>query len=411
MEQLRESCEKAASYPLNLVHPNAYRHTLNYYHSRLDSREKDLFRDQESSSVDILDLNFPEATFDNTTIKDVSTLKKHLWRDLEVDNLSIEEEKLPIRCRFVFMTAPNSHEKLDISREMMAYVFSYMQISPRFLDFVMSFGRTECVRSFPCSGFWQKNTIDDEVQALAIPELGRSGNEIMFCYILRGVESSKADPGLPWSIRPMAVHHTFDGETSNSQWVVVNASQIMKSSIESIMKSQKTPLVTDFKTVEETIHSYLTFHQLVSEWSAEGWQWYIDYLDDQLQSLTRHALAVPVEKPSATDVLTGEFSFSDLQKAQALGEKVHEAIFVLKSNDAVLSELKASFIIFIDEYSSKLQHSISVSQKNLRTQISRAECLFCLASDRKKLLYSILQYKNGKQSVPSPKRPRARLTP
>jgi hypothetical protein len=57
MEQLQRSCDHADSYPLNLVYPSTYHDSLNDYFNQLSTREKDLFRDEESASVDFWELD------------------------------------------------------------------------------------------------------------------------------------------------------------------------------------------------------------------------------------------------------------------------------------------------------------------------------------------------------------------
>lgn len=57
MEQLQQSCDSFESYPLNLIRPNTFLHNLNDYLNRINIREKDLFRDKESSSVDFWELD------------------------------------------------------------------------------------------------------------------------------------------------------------------------------------------------------------------------------------------------------------------------------------------------------------------------------------------------------------------
>ena len=118
MQQLRKACEDAQHYPLNLVYPNTYHHNLCDYFKRLGDREKDLFRENESSLVDLLELDHEkgERTLSplccrviwnrtlevidlnvgsyDTTVTTLSDLGKHLWKYVEMGG------SLP-SCRFM----------------------------------------------------------------------------------------------------------------------------------------------------------------------------------------------------------------------------------------------------------------------------------------------------------------------
>lgn len=112
MQQVHDACETAQSYPTNLVIHNNYQHNLKDYFNRLNEREKDLFRDKENSLVDFWDLDhkkggewfqprvctsqadsFPTG-FYGTTIKSLTELKDHLWKDTQRFDSSP-------RCRFM----------------------------------------------------------------------------------------------------------------------------------------------------------------------------------------------------------------------------------------------------------------------------------------------------------------------
>ncbi|KAF2116785.1 hypothetical protein BDV96DRAFT_598636 [Lophiotrema nucula] len=476
MQAIRESCDKADNYPLNLVCQNTYQHILSDYVSRLNAREKDLFMDKDACSVDFLQ-HSGEKGVHQTNIKTLSDLKAHLWKDVE------ETKSLP-KCRFMFMTAPHSRERLKISRAMMSYAFSYHQVSAGFLDFVFQFGKTDFARNSQYSGFRHESSLGEHFQSLEVPELHRSGPQIRMCYSLKSVESSKANEEWPWSIRSLAVYHSFYVPSGQAEWIVVKGNQLMKTRVASLASSHRfTSTAAAHRTVEQYFTLNIEFHQLFADWSAEGWRWYIDYLEDKFQALTRHALAAAVEVPlakvpspldiappsryssfSSASTLTSwkvdpcdyrekvqgspglmsgpstlmpineishetpnfnnntpgpssgtdDFSFNDFQKIQDLGEKTSEALFVLKSNDAVLSEFAAYYRsipnsrTFDGELAKRLSllanpiHTmidrISLTQKELRIQIERAKALRELLTNRKTLLYSILEYRNVQAS-------------
>ena len=371
----------------------------------------------------------------------------------------------------------------------MSYAFTYNQVLPGFLDFVFPFGKTEFARDSQYSGLRHESSIGEEFQSLAVPKLGRSGAEVRICYSLKSVESSKANSEWPWSIRSTAIYHSFDVQTGHAEWVVVKGNQLMKSRITTATSSHKLASMTTFDTVEEAFASSLSFHQLFGDWSAEGWRWYINFLEDEFQNLTRHALATVVDNPAAalsapdpnlpyrystfsststatnwhletnnfsnekprtlssysTNLVsplspivespfnrmpmpisntphpssqspnTAEFSFSDLQKIQNLEEKAAEALFTLKSNSAVLTELSTYYDTLptisetttVSEYSCFTSNTKAIQRfgnrlanirKDLQMQIVRTKSLLKLLANRKTLLYAILEYRNMQAS-------------
>jgi hypothetical protein len=57
MEQLLRSCDKAASFPRNIIHHDTYEHTLIAYEQRLNERQLDLFHKEENAEVDLIDFD------------------------------------------------------------------------------------------------------------------------------------------------------------------------------------------------------------------------------------------------------------------------------------------------------------------------------------------------------------------
>ena len=65
--------------------------------------------------------------------------------------------------------------------------------------------------------------------------------------------------------------------------------------------------------------------------AGEKWREYINYIEQRIQILTRHALV--------GQLYEAQFSFSDLQKVHMVEEKADEALMVLEANAAVIQEL------------------------------------------------------------------------
>ena len=192
-----------------------------------------------------------------------------------------------------FIHAPHSRDKLWTSRQMLMLTLTYHQVMPAFLDFLFSFGKQEHAQDFYSSGFQQEDWLVDIDKGLHIPELGRSGREIRLCYSLRAVEPSKSHLDWPWSVRQTALYHSFDFESGQTTWIILKGDQLMKKRIQSATTSKCT---RDFQTNDQSFAATFAIHLLLCSWSGEHWRWYINFLEEALQAMTRHTLLVTVDR-------------------------------------------------------------------------------------------------------------------
>ena len=179
---------------------------------------------------------------------------------------------------------------------MFSLICTFYQVPPSFLDFVFPFGMREHAQDFHFSGLREESRLASYDRGCALPVLNRSGRDLRFCYNLRSVEPSKSQPDLPWSIRQCAVYHSFDVDNGQISWVIVKGNKDMK---DRITEASKKP--THNGSLRESrsnrFAASLETHLMLCNWSGENWRWYINDLEDRLQTLTRGALAFPVEKP------------------------------------------------------------------------------------------------------------------
>jgi hypothetical protein len=73
------------------------------------------------------------------------------------------------------------------------------------------------------SGFRQENHLNAAERTHKISSLGRSGRDFHMCYNLKSVERYPSASHWLWSIRQMAVYHSFDVETGKTFWIVLKA--------------------------------------------------------------------------------------------------------------------------------------------------------------------------------------------
>lgn len=172
---------------------------------------------------------------------------------------------------------------------------------PSFLDFLFSFGAQHHAKDFYFTGFRHNTHLSAPEKNLAIPTLGRSGRILQLCYSLRSVEASKDQEKWPWSIRGTAAHHTFDFETGRTNWLIVKGEggASMKERIITETSSQSGYAVNKYDTRDQAFSSSMSTHLLLCNWSVENWRWYINFMEQEVQEITRKTLSVKVAKPQA----------------------------------------------------------------------------------------------------------------
>ena len=178
-------------------------------------------------------------------------------------------------------------------------MFTYHQVMPEFLDFLCPFGRQQYPQDFHFSGFRQHTRLTDAECGLNIPELGWSGRDIRLCYNLKSVEPSESQPAWPWSIRHCAAYHSFDAENGLANWIVIKGDQLMKKRIKSATDTGGLPETSSFQSIDRAFASTLATHLIFCDWSAESWRWYLNFLEEALQTASRRTLTVVTDPPSS----------------------------------------------------------------------------------------------------------------
>lgn len=177
---------------------------------------------------------------------------------------------------------------------MFTFALTYHQVMPSFLDFVFPFGRTLYAQDFHFSGFRHGDRLAELDRGTPMPQIGRSGRDIRLCYNLKSVEGSRNN--WPWSIRHAAVHHSFDVENGQATWIVIKGNKLLKERMTNASASLLQSDAHSFTDVVRAFSSALKLHLVLCNWSAEKWRWYINYLEDELQKITRRAVSVEVTR-------------------------------------------------------------------------------------------------------------------
>lgn len=302
---------------------------------------------------------------------------------------------------------------------------------PEFVEFLLAFGVTEHPKDFNYSGFRSDMDFDHDANRLKLRALGRSGRELRLCYMLRSVERVKspsgAEPNWPWSLRPTATYHSFDVETARSVWVIVKANKLIKDRAKSACTDQGLYQTSAEEFTEDSsdnlFESTLRTHLILCAWAGENWRWYINFVEERVQKLTRGTLTesmtlpeMPIRPPpqdrtkasfksdadadeKVEESHASHFSFEHLQEVHYVEEKANEAMLVLQANSSVIQELRDFYIEVGDALRNTpgctqpppsaipmFQRQIDITVKDIMMQQARLKMLLRLLMDRRALV-------------------------
>ena len=190
---------------------------------------------------------------------------------------------------------------------------TYLQVMPQFLDFLFAFGKQVHAQDLYCSGFRQLTRLTKSDGGLCVPELGWSGRGLQMCYSLKSVERSDLQQDWPWSIRHCAAHHSFDIDAVRSTWIIVKGDQLVERRINSATSDRGPTEFSSFQTIEKAFAAALATHLLLCDWSSENWRWYIKFLEDKLQEMTREAITINSDVPLSCGVEAENFTMQPRQ--------------------------------------------------------------------------------------------------
>lgn len=296
---------------------------------------------------------------------------------------------------------------------------------PEVVDFLLAFGVSEHPKDFHYSGFRSEMNLSQESNRLVLPHLGRSGRDIRLCHILRSVEkvdvTSKSPNSWSWSIRPTVTYHSFDVESQRSVWLIVKANGVIKTRVRSTCKDQDLYRLNPVDNVDNTFESTLRTHLITCAWAGENWRWYINDIEQRVQTLTRDALTESMDQTTLlteylpsdrADTQSGSsggeklgsergarLSFEHLQEIHYVEEKANEGLLVLRSNAAVIQELRDFYVEVASSLSAstecvkpsasamtEFQRHLDITIKDLAMQQSRLQVLLQLLVDRRALV-------------------------
>jgi hypothetical protein len=126
------------------------------------------------------------------------------------------------------------------------------------------------------------------------PSLGRSGQQFQLSYNLKTIappkEAQQQTSSSPWARRQCAVHHQFDMVHGTALWILTAAYETLKLSIQDLLPSDGLPPDLGFDTIEACFKTSLAVHLVHCRWSMDHWRWYLQWLEEAVDTLVRCTL-------------------------------------------------------------------------------------------------------------------------
>lgn len=291
MDQLKMMCREGANFPMNLPPREYLEYFVSLYDEQLNRHQNRLFALEQDSDLTFREYAADGGAFWNISVRSLQGLTSHFDIDCNI-------HKPDPRCRFLFIYAPHSRAKLKTTREMLMQCFTYFQVMPEFLDLLFPLGERIVAQDFYSDGFHQQTYLTHINRGLSIPERAWSGQGIKLCYSLKSVERSESQTDWPWSIRHCATHHTFDVISIRSTWVVIKGNRMIEERVTSATSGRGPSEFSSYESIDRAFAASLAIHTILIDWSGENWRWYIGFLEEQFDSLTKEAIAIDANLPA-----------------------------------------------------------------------------------------------------------------
>ncbi|KAF4974444.1 hypothetical protein FZEAL_8644 [Fusarium zealandicum] len=336
------------------------------------------------------------------------------------------------RIRYISVQSRSSKDSLNCSPAMFKYLCTYHQIPPSIMNSVYSFKTTLSSHDYNLALFHDDNTLlAREEHILRQDQLGRSGREIRYSFLLRSVEGSDSiqTQKTPWAIRQLAVYHSFDVVSGRALWLTCKGNSVIEDRFRDVLSDDSAFRPDALQTVPEAFCASLDVLMMILDWCDDNWRWYINEIANEVNKKARKASTVTIEddadfgkirrlvtgvheqraerlsrtpslesgvrlqnivrgfsfsrKPSVDDqsVHLEEdidklqslkiFSFNELQVLQAALENIQEALLVLKLNHQVIKQIRDHYQTLMNQYRIPEMKDIQEQCKNSLLELCR----------------------------------------
>ncbi|KAI8951169.1 hypothetical protein F4801DRAFT_601469 [Xylaria longipes] len=359
----KKSYIDSAQYPRNLANmmPNTSPKLLEGLYKRLDEMTKQLFVDMDSE-IDIPWRDLGVGSGQDLKKKNISSsakLAEMMRFTIDSSTMAVTSQPDP-QCRFIIAEGTNSPLRylfgetslsaLNITRPVFAQIFTFHQVMPAYLEFVMAFGGQDEPKDLRFSSFKKQVSLASSARLPEIPDLGRSGQQYQLCYNLKHI--SREDEGGFSMIRQAAIHHQFDVVTGKTLWIVTAGRRSLQERYKDLTGKDAKTENKSFRNPLQCLQASLAAHIMFCSWSTENWRWYIKLLENNLEAAT----GLTVHGPRGLDEYHQRYKPGDLQTLQRQEDIVHETIAALEANLRVISSLHKFYASLKDNKNFPLRH-------------------------------------------------------
>ncbi|TPX07953.1 uncharacterized protein E0L32_010408 [Thyridium curvatum] len=279
----RFSCDHAGDYPACLLDAGQSGPSVGADIYEMKQREN--LWSAKQGQLHLLELYDGQPVHEESCPQSISELQAHFDKN----------SKDPRYC-FAFVEAPHSRAPLNCTIEMFQELATRRRISPTFTSNVTSFGEQTLPKDFNLMTIHHEDNLYARPGELhPLPSLGRSGRELRYCFNIRSVERANSEPGWSWSIRNLAIYHSFDVETGRFFWVGIKANKLIRERIYQAIQRPKFSTVP-LSTLEGSFAATLEVLWVILDWTQEHWRGYINNLDEDLRKIVIKAKTAQIDR-------------------------------------------------------------------------------------------------------------------
>lgn len=159
MHQFRHSCMNASSYPVNLLAPNAFPYELELYRERLLSPTslRGLCYEEKNSRIQDWGIHMWEKqNFGTEYTTSIASTTEELQQYFRTSGNVYKYDPL---SRFTFLHARNARDRLNVTMPMLQQLLSHHQVSPCVIDQLLSYGRRKSEQDFSSRLFYSETNM------------------------------------------------------------------------------------------------------------------------------------------------------------------------------------------------------------------------------------------------------------
>ncbi|KAJ4385510.1 hypothetical protein N0V93_009938 [Gnomoniopsis smithogilvyi] len=402
----RRSCEEHEDYPVKLVGRARYGyHLLKGCQERFQERQQrqNLFVSEPEVSVPYWDV-LPTGQVAHGELRseqDLGSLLGDEYQVVQTDPNLVANTKEDQMCRFMFLKTAGSTMPMQLTAKILKRILSYYQVMPSVLDFVYMYGSPNGKdREMRFSRFRTEMSLDNTYVDLELDALKRSGKRYQLCYNLKTIVLKERNEekviNKEWKIRQAFFYHQFDVEKATQLWLIGDPLSAVRSWVTEHIHAQ-TNHQTRFGNFVASFWTSLETHLTYIRWATDEWRWHVESLEEIIEKLTDDLM-------DPDGWVKTEWRSGAIVIIQEREDKLRETLMALQSNADIITRLGHFYRELVEDCNFPSAHRVE-SQRlvkkfsgqseehlhDIEGQISRAQGLLTLISDRKQILIQHLQ--------------------